>query len=671
MQKNTNRLVLLLLIAAVVIGLALRLVLSYLSINNLPPSSDDSLAQLLAESISNGESLPLLFTGQPYQFPLEAYLMSVFVDFFQHGAFAARIQLIILSAVSLLILCIVVTQVFKEGERWPALLLLLIPSAYWLIHQSGNFVPQYTASALLSALIFLVAVKLNQRNQPMLMLTLFSGMLLGLAISNHLLVVSVVVGAVAIILFVGDIRLFLSRSIVITIGLVIGLIPYLLAIFTIEGAYDAISDRTNFQLTGRLYHLVIKYALPGALGVYPPFYPDYPAHINWGIPLRSPFALGFVALLIFCVSLSLAKFVKSLKINRWPSLQSIDMFIITTIISLVLMAMNQTIQATDHRYVLPAVWSFPFLIGYVYSVNFRLLRSMVVICTGLILALNIVTSLTIIKEWRQPAKIQKHADIPDLTAMTSWMEEQNINYCYATFWLAYKFTYETNKAITCGPIYNERFNGWPVPYKHEVDKQTNVAFVLSDTPGSKFPFYKFEQYMRYYKIEYQRMDFGDYFVYFDFNYELAKGEQLLSSEQLNVTSNLSNIDLALLTDADTEEPIRPSSNQAVGQFIELELPQPQYVQRVDLVHALSDRHPAAAVTIWGKKDNVWIKLSNQVEFEVDRLRFDNHHPIFGEFSQSIRFNPAWISGIRIELTAAQDAKTWALSEVRVGIQTNH
>ena len=93
LSRMTKRQVqLLALFFAILIGLVLRIALSWNSVINLPPSADESISQLLADSISRGEKYPLLFFGQPYQFPLEAYLMSVFSEMLPNDAFGARIQ---------------------------------------------------------------------------------------------------------------------------------------------------------------------------------------------------------------------------------------------------------------------------------------------------------------------------------------------------------------------------------------------------------------------------------------------------------------------------------------------------------------------------------------------------------------------------------------------------
>ena len=195
---------LLALFCVVVIGLALRMALSWNSVMNLPPSTDESISQLLADSISRGEQYPLLFFGQPYQFPLEAYLMSVFSGMLPNDAFGARIQLFLLRLLTTVLLCAVAIQIFDKGKRLPTLALILIPSAYWLVYQAGYVIPQHNAFAFLSSLIFFLAIHLNRRESPAYLLTVSIGILSGLSISNHLLALSVVAGAFLVVVFTGS-----------------------------------------------------------------------------------------------------------------------------------------------------------------------------------------------------------------------------------------------------------------------------------------------------------------------------------------------------------------------------------------------------------------------------------------------------------------------------------
>ena len=63
----------------ILVAIGLRIAFTWTSLELLPATSDEASSVLLAKDIASGER-PLLFSGQPYQFPLESYLMAPFID---------------------------------------------------------------------------------------------------------------------------------------------------------------------------------------------------------------------------------------------------------------------------------------------------------------------------------------------------------------------------------------------------------------------------------------------------------------------------------------------------------------------------------------------------------------------------------------------------------------
>ena len=266
------------------------------------------------------------------------------------------------------------------------------------------------------------------------------------------------------------------------------------------------------------------------------------------------------------------------------------MFIIVSMVSLLFLTVNTQSQVSDHRYLLPVVWSFPFLLGYLYCVQ-KLKWLITGYCVFLIVV-NTFTSIDIFKAWSQPEKIQYYADTQDIDQTVTWMENHNIEYCYATFWLAYRFTYETDKKIICAPVYNERFNGWPIPYKKQVDAAKRVAFIMSNTFGTKFSATKFETIMQQYEIEYQRRILGEHYIYSDFSYQPAFNEKSLSEQHFEVVTNLANVEATALIDKNVMKAWNMNEHQQTGQTVDLKFMQEQFVQRIDIVHPLDRSVPS-------------------------------------------------------------------------------
>lgn len=672
LRRMTARQVqLLVLFCVIIIGLALRAALSWNSVINLPPTTDESISQLLAGLISRGEEYPLLFFGQPYQFPLEAYLMSVFSEVLPNDAFGARIQLFVIRLITMVLLCILAIKVFDKGKRLPTLTLILVPSAYWLVTQAGYPVPQHTVFAFFSSLIFLLALRLNREKNPAYLLTVSIGILSGLLVSNHLLALSVVTGASLIVLFTGSMRLFLQRTPALVGGLLIGLIPYLLALYTIDGAYDAIVSRLDPGVFfNRFFNVVIGHALPGAMGINPPRFPDFSDHISGWEAMRAIFVTGFLLILATVILIRLYKFYTHTRAARWPRLQWPDMFLIITLASITMMAMNSGSRWSEHRYLLPAVWAFPFLIGYVYTWGTSFVRLIIGGFTVALFVVNLTTGVKVIEDWHHPDTIQAYADTPELDLIMAWMQEQNIQHCYASFWQAYRLTYESGGKLICGPVYNERFFDWPVPYKDEVDRQTRVAFVMSHTHQSRYSFLKLEDRLKTYGISYQRKIFGTRYIYYNFEYPPAEGESLLLENTYKLSTNIDQVEASTLADGVLSKAWKVKETQQAGQYVEVVFKQQQFVQRVDIVYPFTDPYPANSVRILGRKGDAWVELTDPVEFEADLLSYYNDHPVLGEYLQTIRFDPESLDAIRIEIVSPKEGKHWTLSEVRVGILEN-
>jgi hypothetical protein len=663
------------LISAVAItGLLIRIVLSHYSIVNLPPSSDEALSQYLAERIANYAEYPLLFVGQPYQFPVESYVRSMFTGIFEPGALEVRLPMILLHLLAVFMLCLAILHTASLKSSWPALFIILVPSGYWLLNQSAYFIPQYTASALLFALIIYLVIKVSNSSLMMPLNTGMVGLLSGLALSNHILLLPVVCGAFIASVICGDLKRFVGRCMIFILGLVIGLIPYMLAELMIDGAYDEIISRADPGIIlKRLHQIVISHTLPGAMGLYPPYFPDLSDRIQWGLPLRSVFLTAYALILMLCTISRLKSFWINLTREKklefsWP-----DMFVFISFAAMILMSMNQTASKHDFRYLLPVVWSFPFLIVYCYQLLGSRLKWLLGGFVCLYLSVNIATAMSLIKEWKDAEKIQLHADIPDITEIVQWMNDAGINNCYASFWHVYRITYETDKKLLCAPVFNERFHTWPVPYKEQVDQINNVAYVLSNSRWSKFRTNKFEQLLKDIEVQYQvkKFDHGDFSVFYDFKDRSAYGEKLLPNASYHITTNIDNHDSNVLADNDLNKVWPIQVNQQKGQAIDIELQQKQLVRKVVLFYSTQiteERGPPKSIRILGFNDGKWSEIIKRKEVNIDFFRLENSQPVLGHQVHTIRFEPRWLNTVRVEIADPVVNKKWGLSEVRLSAQ---
>ena len=354
----------------------------------------------------------------------------------------------------------------------------------------------------------------------------------------------------------------------------------------------------------------------------------------------------------------------------WP-----DMFVFISYAAMILMSMNQSSSKHDFRYLLPVVWSFPFLIVYCYQLLGSKLNWLLGGFVFLYFSVNIATAMSLIKEWKDAEKIQLHADIADITEMVKWINNAGINNCYASFWHVYRITYETDKKLFCAPVRNERFHGWPVPYKEQVDKKNNVAFVLSNSRWSKFRTNKFEKLLSDYQVQYQvkKFDQGDFSVFYDFKDPAAYGEKLLPNTSYHITTNIDNHNAKVLVDGELMKMWPVQVNQQKGQVIDIELQQTQLVRKIELFYPtrlalIEEISPPESIRVLGFNDGKWSEIIKRKKVKIEYFRLENSQPVLGYPVHNISFEPRWLNTVRVEIAEPVENKKWGLSEVRLSVQ---
>ena len=456
-------------IAFFVLAIILRLCFTWISLTHLPVTSDEASSVLLAKMIARG-ALPLLFLGQPYQFPIESYLMSPLVELVPRTPLGARYQQLVFGFIGFLGFLAIARSEFPRGSRWPTLLLLFFPSAYFLVYLSAYAPPQYSVSLTLAWVSIYCAVRANKSNRRLLLIAI-AGLCCGLAVSNHLLTITISVGVFLLILFPGSRRLSLQGIAVFIVCCILGALPYILAHLLIPGAYKNLPSSVTFiDGLSRLVNPALTQTLPGAMGVNPILFPDLQGHVKWPASLRTLFALFYLILFVSLTAQRLWRFLIQLSKRQWPRLEIVDLALVGSLLSLWVFASHNT-AASSYRYVLPAVWCFPFLIGHAYrSWPGRFCSS--IGCIAIVLALfNIGVTLQMMIKWSNADQLERYALSPRIDPLLEMLHEKEITHCYASFWLAYRITYETDEQIICSLPYNQRFPLWPIPYKAEVDNR--------------------------------------------------------------------------------------------------------------------------------------------------------------------------------------------------------
>ncbi|HDZ79045.1 MAG TPA: hypothetical protein ENH39_07045, partial [Gammaproteobacteria bacterium] len=454
--------------AVLLLALGLRAFFIWISITHLPVTGDEALTVLISKQVIRGE-WPLLISGTPYLFPIEGYLMAPLVEWMPRNVVGARYLTLSLGLLSLVGFFFLVKKVLPRDSQWPAFLLVLFPSAYLLIIQSGYVPPNYATSILLAwATSSLLAVSFTSSRPYLLYLVI--GVIGGIAFGVHMLAISYIFPAFILILLGRNFIDAAKGAGSFLLGMLIGLVPFILSIVLYPHAQEAVSKtRPVLEVIRRLWDPALSQTLPGAMGINPVLFPDFTAHLGQLPILRNVFAVAYSLLILVVFFHRLVQFVRHVKQGRWPYLDIQDYFLASSLIAIVLFAFSERATAESYRYLVVPVIFFPFLFGYAFSISGRKLRyAMGSVAVGLGL-FNFVTSIEVIRSWRTPQFAGEIAKTPEIIPLIEELKKKGIDRCYASFWLGYRIIFRTDEEIICAPPYNERFLGWPIPYKDRVD----------------------------------------------------------------------------------------------------------------------------------------------------------------------------------------------------------
>lgn len=659
----------LIVVTLILAALLLHFLFSWVSLDNLPATSDEAAAVLQAKMIARGD-FPLLFIGQPYQFPIESYLMAPVVKWVPRNSFGARYQMLILGLLSMAGFLLIIRNAFPQGGRWPAAVLVLFPSAYFLMLTSAYAPPQYSISLTLCWLGIYLVLKIRQ-SQDSYILPVLTGLISGLAFSNHLLTVTVSAGVFALILFGGSARHALYGVILFTLGFLIGAVPYLLAIICVPGAYENLPNPVNiFQTLHRLIDLVFIKTFPGAMGFSPPLFPDFATHLEEAGWLQIFFAGGYLIMTGLLLIQRVDNFVRQGAARHWPLLKLVDLGLVTTFLSFILFAYHN-VGVGQYRYLLPAVWCFPFLVGYAYISLDNIGRWFVGILTVCLVFINISTSIAMINEWQKPGLIEKVSDTPRLGGLLKVLDEQDIQHCYASFWLAYRITFATDEKIICSLPFNERFPNWPIPYKHEVDASPDAVYVLTQTFSARLTALNFLRHLRENGVTKNRVKVGPFLIYSGFDYPAAPDVSILAPGRFVLHSSKSAEDLEGLKDGDLTTTWSYPEVQQNGQWLQLDFSASQTVSSLTIFHLPGKSGSAESIRVLGLEKNKanegWQIIANNVHSSFQHFRFVNRHPVYGGLPQTIRFEPVQLTSMRIKIVKPKTHVHWRLAEIEVGI----
>ncbi|MCB0345865.1 MAG: hypothetical protein KDD66_12160 [Bdellovibrionales bacterium] len=650
-----------------VLAVLLRLAFAKVALGNLSVNADEAVSFLQAKYISEGH-FPLLFWTQPYQFPYEAYFMSFLFDYLPWDSFGARIVQISLCLVSVCVFLLTFRYLGSWKTTWPGLLLILFPSAYWLTRQVGLLTPQHSMMALLACLIPLI-VGASKRSTAPYYWCLAGGIACGMALSNHLLSLSLAVSA-AIVLCLGEsFRSAVRNTLWFLPGFLVGLAPYLYAKLLIPGAYHRVSETLPLSQTiGRFWDPAVKDLVTTTLGIKLHIFPDGGERLNLFGYLVVPLAVFFLVLLGFVTVIRIAAFWRRLRVNRWPSFELNDVFLGTTILALALLTL--TGMDLRPRYALHIVWCFPFLFAYAYAMLPRVGRAVMGVLCVMLVAVNLYTTSRLIAEWERPDFSAHFVNLFDLTSTYKYLEKKGTNTCYSGWWLAYRVIFDSKEKVICAPPFNDRFAQWPQPYYSKIVQQSkNPPYVFGRYVHRYFRVGYFEKFLLKHRIIADRVKLKPYLAYSNFRHKDVPVSKLVPFDMVAPEANCNASDQELLSDGDlnTVWSSQAEQEQGMSLILTLKAELPVHALRMFTQDKVYEEHPPRVSVSARAVDGEWQVIAEnlighpypvQLDKTIEPYLFDYLELTFG-------FEPVMAKQIKIEVSTPQKGRDWRLAEIQL------
>ncbi len=646
-------------------ALVLRLVFFWISVSLVQPTADESIAQLQAERVMHGD-FPALMMGQPYLFPVESYIAAPLALLLPNNAFGARLVPALLQLAAVAVAFLILARMFRDHPPWLAALLLFFPSAYLLMMQAAYALPGYSGLLLLSALAILAAM-LPRRGagHPGLMAAL-AGLCAGLSFASHMLAIPFM-AAVALYVCLGtNWRTAWRNTLWFSPALFVGLLPYLLAKWFIPGAHAAVTRQHDPATAwGRLWSPAIKWTLNTGMGIRTTLFPDGAA-IDYDFLSPTFFGVVWAAIIVMVLLLRTGSFVRRTIRNRWPSLEVIDMFAGIAVITLASFVFGQRADSKSYRYLLPLVWSFPFLIAYIHRAAPKVLRIVPALFIMLLTGWNVTASAMLMRHWQAPGFAVEEAAAADLLPVLDKLESAGIHHCVASYGTSYRINYQSGGTIMAAQPMNERFPEWPTPYKAEVDAASPVAYVLTDTVRFLKPS-TFDRHLRTMGIASDREAIGDYVVYTNFR-ELtpAPDDVPVAATRMTLDASHNPGDVNKLTDGDVYNRWSAQAYQEAGMWVKVTLAEPTMLSRLRIGYGRFFHDHAPEMTIIVTTPSGETETITGVTGQLDKFAFENGRPVYGgPACQTIALPAVEASAIELRITAPHPKRAWTLCELDI------
>lgn len=661
--RITPRIGHLVLFAAVVAGMALRVEFFRISVTHLQPSSDESISMLQAQDIRSG-AYPLLFMAQPYLFPIESYLAAPMTGWLPPTAWSARLIPTILQALAVALGLVLLRRLARGWAFVAGAALILIPSSYLLLMQAAYRPPAYSSLILLFTATLWMADRARASGRPTLLV--LTGLLGGLAFSGHMLAACFVGPAVVHACMAGSWRTAAVRTWWAGIGIFVGLLPHIASTVFMPGAHAAVMHPVS--LADALYRLrthVLTYSLVTACGLRLANFVDEDVDPEILPGLDHAFAFGVTIFLAALLAARLFRVGRIALQERRFEIELVDLVLMAAVANILAVAANLRAHAGSIRYLVIAAFSLPLLLAWAATRHRYALRA-VVACAALLLCVNVRNANALMERWRQPW-FPASVGVADLNPTLDFLESRDIRHVLASYGAAYRITYQSDRRILGAQRHNERYHDWPVPYRDEVQRADRVAFVLSDTISHLKPA-TFDRHLDFMHVSAAVHTAGAFLVYHDFRSPYSGRE--LPTRFMRASASSADDTAPRMLDRDPRTYWMSEHRQRGGEWVALEWPQEAPMDHVVLDLSHGDHDYPKSLDVELRIDGQWSKVYAGLPVVEDKFQLVRGQPRYLTTTFTTPFAGQRATGLRLRVVEPNTERAWTLPEVTVYVATH-
>ena len=650
---------------AIIGGVILRLATFTISTHGVPAFDDECKIALQAKQIARGECA-LLILASPYIFPLDAYLMAPFVPLLPRDAFGVRVIAFVVGLITLCFSLLILRRWGPWRDVWPGAILVLFGSTYLLALQNGCALPGYYTLLFLSAFAVWLAERQSARSRPAPVPVFVAGLAGGLACSETMLSLPILLAAGAMLGLHRSWRTACLAIPLLAAGILLGLLPHIAAKHLHPDAFSAVQGAVSWhEAVAKFRSPVLDRTLPAALGISPPIFPDTKDRVGWLGHHGVVFGLMWLAVAVAATLLACIRGLQRWRQERWPSLDAGLVFAGISWMCLGLFLLSGRSHSHTYRYFAPLVWTFPFLVAYLYRHSPTPARVMLGALALVLAGINAVNTAALLKLWRDPGFATTLKSY-DLQPALRYLDQKGIRHGYATYVDAYRFTWATDERITVCQPYNERFPGWLVPYKSVVDAATPVAYILSDT--YRFPPDRLEEDMRSMGVTFSNRTCGRYVVFTDFARPGLVAATPIPRTAMAAQASHNAAAAGGLIDGTVSTFWRcDGALQQTGMWVAVTWNDPRPVQRVRMDHGMVGRDHARSVELQTLTEGgEWITAIAKASDAPAPFEFINGRPVYGRAITELNLaSPVKTKGLRIRIVEPRQDRAWTINELEV------